>query len=290
MAARLREIDPGVSVELVEITTRGDRQQSAPSPAAPVGKGAFIEALEEAMLDGTADLAVHSMKDVPGSVPEAFTVTSFGPRGDVRDALLTPPVAAPGGVGALPPGARVGTSSGRRRALLAALRRDFDVAPVRGNVDTRLRRLDDGDFDALILACAGLDRLGLGARISQRIAASVLVPAPGQGALAVEFPVQRADLGKLLAAGAEPAVERCVVAERQVSRRLGADCAMPLGAYCRDQRQDPHGGELRLTVVVADAGGERLLRVDLAGSDPLALGDAAAARLGKLGVGELLAN
>ena len=188
------------------------------------------------------------------------------------------PKAKAAALGELKPGARVGTSSIRRRALLAQLRRDLHVEPVRGNVDTRLRRLDSGSFDALLLACAGLDRLGFGARIGQRIDAGVLVPAPGQGALAVEFLAARQDVGRLVAAEVDADVERCIRAERQLTRRLGADCATPLGAHCASD-----GAALRMVAALADAEGARLLRVELAGAEPIALGDAAAKRLDAFG-------
>ena len=280
VASRLRANEPSLRVELVGVTSQGDRDQS-PSLAQAGGKSSFVGALEEAVRDGRADLAVHSMKDVAVRVPDGFALHTFGPRADVRDALVVD--GSPRTLTALPGGARVGTASIRRRALLRTLRRDLEVVPVRGNVDTRLKHLDAGGYHALLLACAGLDRLGLGDRIGQRVDAQVLVPAPGQGALAVEFLAEREDLDALIRTGVDSEVERSVAAERQVTRRLGADCAMPFGAYCvvRD-------GGLRLTTVAADADGTRMLRVELGGDDPVALGDDAAARLRKLGVADLL--
>ena len=278
-ADRLRQIAPGLDTELVAITTRGDESAAGDDPVQ--GKGSFIEALEQALLDGRADIAVHSMKDMPAALPEHFALATFGARADVRDALITRQDRAT--LGELPPGARLGTSSLRRRALLTTLDRTIEIVPLRGNVDTRLRRLDAGDFDALLLACAGLDRLGLGCRIDQRIDPDVLVPAPGQGAIAVEYQAERHDLGRLIGQGTVDAVERCVAAERRLTWRLGADCAMPLGVNCVQDN-----ATLRLVAAVADAAGERLLHVRLAGTDPLALGDEAARRLEALGVVELL--
>lgn len=280
VASRLRANEPSLRVELVGVTSQGDRDQS-PSLAQAGGKRSFVGALEEAVREGRADLAVHSMKDVAVRLPDGFALRTFGPRADVRDALVVN--GSPPALTALPGGARVGTASIRRRALLLTLRRDLEVVPVRGNVDTRLKRLDGGGYHALLLACAGLDRLGLGDRIGQRLDAEVLVPAPGQGALAVEFLAEREDVDALIRPGVDGEVERSVVAERQVTRRLGADCAMPFGAYCRVR-----DGELKLTTVAADADGMRMLRVELTGDDPVALGDDAAARLRKLGVGDLL--
>ena len=282
VAARLREFAPDLAVELVRLTTKGDRDLS-PSLVAAGGKSSFVSALEDALLEGRADLAVHSMKDVAASVQACFTLHTFGPRADVRDALVAGGSGTGGSLGELAHGARVGTSSIRRGALLSALRRDLRVVPVRGNVDTRLKRLDDDGYDALLLACAGLDRLGLSGRISQRIDPGVLVPAPGQGALAVQFLADRKDLAAMAGNAVDAGVEGCVAAERQLTRRLGADCAMPLGAYCAKA-----GDRLRLTATVADPEGTRVLRVELLGDDPGALGDDAAERLGVLGVRELL--
>lgn len=283
VARQLRRMDARLGTERVEITTRGD--ESAAAGDQPVqGKGSFIEALERALLDGRADIAVHSMKDVPAALPEHFALATFGARADVRDALVTR--AGGAALGDLPAGARLGTSSTRRGALLAMLDRGLEVVPLRGNVDTRLRRLDAGDFDALLLACAGLDRLGLHSRIDQRIDVDALAPAPGQGAIAVEHRAERRDLGRLIAHGTNDVVQRCVAAERRLTLRLGADCAMPLGAVCTPV--DAAGATLRLIAALADAAGERLLRVEVGGADPLALGDEAARRLEVLGAAGLL--
>lgn len=279
VAFRLCEIVPGLETERVEITTRGDLSSAADQPVS--SKGAFIKALEAALLDDRADIAVHSMKDMPAALDEHFALGTFGQRADVRDALVAPGAGAT--LGALASGARLGTSSLRRRAMLTALDRTLDVAPVRGNVDTRLARLDAGDFDAVVLACAGLMRLGLEARIGQRIDPQALVPAPGQGAIAVEHLADRTELGQLFRQGMVESVERCVAAERRLTQRLGADCAMPLGATCVQE-----GAALRLWAAVADPNGQRLLRVQCAGADPLALGDEAATKLEALGVVDLL--
>ena len=276
----LRQSVPNRDVELVAITTRGDVDLSA-SLRMSGGKGAFIEALEEALLADRADLAVHSMKDVPVSVGEPFALTPFGPRADARDALV-----AKDGVRAisdLAPGATVGTASPRRRALLKSLFRDLRVVPARGNVGTRLQRLDEGGFDALLLACAGLHRLDLKQRISQCFDPQVLVPAPGQGVLAVQYLRERRDELAVLRRGVDQEVRRCVATERRLASRLGADCGLPLGAYCVAE-----GAALRLVAVAADLEGERVLRIVSHGDDPVALGDDAARRLEALGVGDLL--
>lgn len=281
VADRLRLAEPKRPVELIEVTTRGDEDLAA-SLSASGGKGAFVEGLEGALFADLADVAVHSMKDVPADVAEPFRLTTFGPRADVRDALVAR--ADVRAISDLPRGATVGTASPRRCAMLKSLCRDLNVVPVRGNVGTRLRRLDDGDdFDALLLAGAGLQRLGLGYRINQLFDPAVLVPAPGQGALAVQYLHERHGELASLSQGVEQDVERCVGAERQLTLRLGADCGLPLGAYCVAD-----GTTLRLVVAAADLEGKRVLRVELYGDQPDALGDAAAGRLEALGVRELV--
>ena len=280
VAERLRALEPGLRTELLEITTQGDRASAEDAPL--TSKGAFVEALEDALSSSRADIAVHSMKDVPGSVPDRFALAAFGERADARDALLTRQQDGPGNLGGLPPGARVGTSSLRRRTQLLASHPLLEVAPLRGNVDTRLRRLDAGDVDALLLACAGLDRLGLGQRIDQRIGVDVLVPAPGQGALAVEYSAEREDLDELLGRAADEPSQQAVAAERLLARQLGADCATPLGVHCQ-----PAESAWRLVAVLADASCQ-VLRVELTGAEPLALAEAAAERLLVLGAAELL--
>lgn len=287
VAARLREKDPTLDVELLEVATRGDIDQSAslvrtPSQDGKPGKGVFIDSLRDALLDGRADLAAHSMKDVPVAPAEDLALTTFGPRGDPRDAFVASPGSDHRDLHDLVPGAKVATVSIRRRALLKSVLRDVEVVPVRGNVGTRLKRLDEGRYDALLLASAGLDRLGLDSRIAQRLATDTFVPAPGQGALAVEYPATRSDVRDLLGQAVDPNAERCVVAEREVARAIGADCALPLGVHCVGE------GTLRLTAFAADDAAERVLRVSLTGDDPLALGGEVARRLDALGARELL--
>jgi len=197
VAARLREYEPTLEVELLEVATRGDIDQSA-SLVRPAGrdgepgKGVFIDSLRDALVDGRADLAAHSMKDVPVAPAQGLALTTFGPRADPRDALVTRPGIRD--LYDLAPSAKVATVSIRRRALLKSVLRDVEVVPVRGNVGTRLMRLDEGRCDALLLASAGLDRLGLDGRITQRLATDTFVPAPGQGALAVEYIATRSDM------------------------------------------------------------------------------------------------
>lgn len=281
VAQALAEEHPEVATELVPVTTTGDRQQGADAP--PTSKADFVDALEAALAGGEAHLAVHSAKDVPVQATDAFPVRTFGERADARDALV---LRGPGGLHTLAAGATVGTSSLRRRALLRVHNHALAIAPLRGNVDTRLKRLDAGDFHALLLACAGLDRLGLAGRISQRIDPAVIVPAPGQGAIAVQWAAAREEVAALVIGHVLGPVEQAVAAERALARHLDADCAMPLGVYCC-QRED---GAWRLLAATANTEGTRCLRLELVGSDPEALAMDAAARLQALGIDDLLAE
>jgi hydroxymethylbilane synthase len=269
----------GLEVELVALTTSGDRWLS--SPLSEIGgKGLFVKELEAAMMENRADLAVHSMKDVPAQLPDGFVLPVIAFRADVRDALVS---AAAKSVDSLPDGARVGSSSLRRRAQLLARRPDLTVVPVRGNVNTRLDKLDRGDFDALLLACAGLERLGLTERIGQRIAVNDSLPAAGQGALGIECRADRHDLIALLAPLADASVAVCVRAERAVSGALGADCSLPIAAYATLS-----GRRIELDALLSDADGRHVLRAHVAGDDAEALGMAAAARLRSLGADAIL--
>lgn len=271
----------GVRATLLPLTTEGDRRLDAPLRSAG-GKGLFVKALEAALLDGRADMAAHSMKDVPTVQPDGLTVTTVDERADPRDALV-----AAGGLAFddLPEGATVGTSSLRRRALLKLARPDLNVVNVRGNVATRLGQLEAGHVDALVLACAGLDRLGLAARIDQRLNADWCPPAAGQGALAVEYHTQRADVAELLGRIAHPATQRAVAAERALVHALGGDCTMPLGAFAHAPE-----ASITLSATLADANGERALHVAMTGTDAEALGQRAATALLGLGAAEILAG
>ena len=284
IADRLRALRPGLDVRLLGMTTKGDQWLSAPLSEVG-GKGLFIKELERAIEDGRADIAVHSCKDLPARLPEGFRLAATGFRADVRDGLVSPRF---GTLAALPDGARVGTSSVRRGAQLLARRPDLQLAPVRGNVGTRLAKLDAGEYDALILACAGLERLGLGDRVTERFEPLHSLPAAGQGALSVECAsTAEPALLDLLAELTEADVEDCVRAERAVSAGLAADCSMPLAAYCTLQ-----ANELALSALVAAADGTRILRTRVGGprSRPEALGEQAATDLLAQGAAELLAG
>ena len=271
---------PGAEVSLLGMTTHGDRWLS--SPLSQVGgKGLFIKELEEAMLAGRADIAVHSMKDVPAVLPEGFALPLIGYRADVRDALVSPSGA---GLMDLEEGAVVGSSSLRRQAMLLAVRPDLRMRPVRGNVNTRLAKLDAGEYGALILAAAGLERLGLAERITEKLPETLSLPAAGQGALGVECRQDAAELISLLTELQDDAVASCVLAERAVSAGIGADCSAPLGA--RAIRSE---AGIQLQARLGSPDGSRMLEAEAAGEDPLAIGQDAAAQLNAQGAQDLLA-
>lgn len=245
----------GPQSQLVVVTTGGDRHQSTPVTEM-TGQGWFTTEIEAAVIDGRADLAVHSAKDLPTALGPGMGVVSLLRRADARDALVS---RDGGGVAALPSGAAVGSSSARRQALLAACRPDLRVVPIRGNVDTRLRKLDDGEVEALLLAGAGLDRLGLGSRVSERLDPRVFVPAPAQGAIALE-----ALLGSAAALAVIPSGHRettlAVEVERAVLVALGGGCLLPLGVWARME-----GAALVVSAALAVDG--ELRRIEL-GGDP----------------------
>lgn len=258
--AELETAHPGLEVELLGMTTEGDRWLA--SPLSEVGgKGLFIKALEDALLSGRAHLAVHSMKDVPAVLPDGFVMPVVAFRADVRDALVAP---QGGGLDGLAEGALVGSSSLRRQAMLKAYRSDLRVAPVRGNVGTRLAKLDAGDYDALLLASAGLDRLGLDERISERLPTDVFLPAAGQGALGIECRADAGELIELLGALDDPRVHLPVSAERLVSAGLGADCSAPLGCHAVLD-----GDRLELSAVLLSRDGSRALAARAEGEDAI---------------------
>ena len=217
----------GVDVTLLPMTTRGDQILDR-SLSKVGGKGLFVKELENALADGRADLAVHSLKDVPMDLPPGFTLAAVLEREDARDAWVSNRYAA---LADLPQGAIVGTSSLRRVVQLAALRPDLRLEPLRGNLDTRLRKLDEGGYDAIVLAAAGLVRLGLAGRIRARFAATEMLPCAGQGALAIEARADDAALIARLEALTDRATRLAVTAERAVSRALGGSCSMPLAAH-----------------------------------------------------------
>ena len=217
----------GHQVSLLGMTTRGDQILDR-SLSKVGGKGLFVKELEVALEEGHADLAVHSLKDVPMDLPEGFALGCVMEREDPRDAFVSSRFAA---FADLPQGAVVGTSSLRRVVLLRSMRPDLKIEPLRGNLDTRLRKLDEGHYDGIVLAAAGLKRLGLGGRIAQVFEPEQMLPSAGQGALGIEVRAHRADLFDVLAPLVHQTTWLAVAAERAVSRAMGGSCSMPLAAY-----------------------------------------------------------
>lgn len=284
--ARLEANEPGLEVELVVLKTRGDKiLDRALSEVG--GKGLFVKEIEEALLDGRADVAVHSMKDLPAEIPERLLVAAVPEREDPRDALVVGPKLAARDVAALPSGAKVGTSSLRRVCQLKARRPDLALLPVRGNVDTRLRKLDEGELDALVLACAGLVRLGHGHRITCALPIEDSLPAIGQGALALECREEDLETRARLAALDHPPTARAVAAERAFLARLGGDCKTPLAAHAR-----LHGERLVLDGLVGAPDGSAIVRGRREGAlaDGPALGRALADDLKARGADQILAS
>jgi len=279
---RLAHLYPDRQVEILGMTTRGDRVLDS-SLAKIGGKGLFVKELEAALEDGRADLAVHSAKDVPMELPDGFSLAAIMEREDPRDCLVS---ARFDSLQSLPAGSRVVSSSLRREAQLRERFPGLTVLPVRGNVETRLSKLDRGEFDALLLAAAGLKRLGLGGRIRSLIEPEISLPAPGQGALAIECRSGREDIAQLLAPLHDTATAACVAAERALSRALGGSCQVPLAAYATLE-----GNRLRVRALVALPDGSRVVRAELQGpqSEPESLGRELAAVLKQRGADAILA-
>ncbi|MBU4609886.1 hydroxymethylbilane synthase [Achromobacter sp. GG226] len=273
--ARLEALYPDCTVELLGMTTRGDRILDR-TLSKVGGKGLFIKELETALLDGRADLAVHSLKDVPVDLEAEFSLAAVMTREDPRDAFVSPQYAT---LADMPPGARVGTSSLRRESQIRARYPQLQVLPLRGNLDTRLGKLDRGEYDAIVLAAAGLTRLGLGDRIRALLAVEDSLPAAGQGALGIEVRADRADLHAWLAPLSDAASLACATAERAVSRALGGSCQVPLAAYAE---HDADGASLYLRALVARPDGKTVMRSEQRG--PAADAD----RLGRLAAQSLL--
>lgn len=260
VAAALRALHPGLRCAPTPVTTAGDRDETTPLPELG-GKGVFTEALERALRDGEIDLAVHSLKDLPVEDGPELVLAAIGRRADPRDVLI----ARDGWtLDTLPTGARVGTCSTRRSAQIRMLRPDLEVVALRGNVDTRVRRALDGAYDAIVIAAAGVLRLGLGDAITEYLAADRVVPAPGQGALAVQCRADDGSTRALVAGLDEPDVRAATAAERGFLEGLGGGCAAPIAAHAVVERS---GGEavLRVDGLVASLDGRRSVRVRATG-------------------------
>jgi hydroxymethylbilane synthase len=274
---------PGLAVEILGMTTRGDRILDV-TLSKIGGKGLFVKELEAAMAEGRADFAVHSAKDVPMELPEGFVLPAIMAREDPRDAFVSVRHAS---LAELPAGAVVGTSSLRREAQLRERFPHLAIQPLRGNLDTRLAKLDRGEYAGIVLAVAGLRRLGLGDRIREILSPEASLPAAGQGALAIECRADQPAVAALLAALGDADTSDCVRAERAVSKALGGSCQLPLGAHAV-----VHGGELHVRGLVASPDGRRIARAEVRGarSDPEDAGRALADALLGRGAAEILAS
>lgn len=278
VADALRQQPEVTRVKLVPLTTRGDEVLDR-SLQKIGGKGLFIKELEIAMEAGDADIAVHSMKDVPAELPHGFCIAALLLRANPADALLGRRLAD------LQLGARIGSSSLRRQAQLLALRPDVSVEPLRGNVNTRLEKLEAGQYDAIVLACAGLERLGLASHISEILSPEQMLPAAAQGVIGIECGDERGDLQKILRRLDHAATRTTTTAERAVAMRLQADCQSPVATYGQIT-----GASLTLMAMAASADGRRILREQIAGpvGEPETLGFRLADMLLDMGAGELL--
>lgn len=282
--ARLHDVE----TELIRIRTSGDRLQSASvaqvneAIGAEGGKGVFIKEIEDALLSGAVDLAVHSMKDVPTETPAGLAFAAITRREDPRDCLISLESFR---LEKLPQGARVGTSSLRRQAQLRHHRPDLDVADLRGNVDTRIRKLESGEFDAIVLAIAGVTRLGAREKVTQIFDEDLMLPAVGQGALGIETRADDSQTSQLVAALDDEETRACITAERALLRQLQGGCQVPLGAWGRMRK-----GELHLEAAVFSMIGSEYVRLDEAGSpdEPVAIGVRLGQALIEAGADEIL--
>ena len=282
VAARLREAHPGLEVRLITLTTRGDKILDAPL-AKVGGKGLFVKELEQGMLEGRADVAVHSMKDVPVEFPDGLHLPVILEREDPRDAFVSERFSH---FGELPEGARVGTSSLRRQMQLRELRSDLEIRDLRGNVNTRLAKLDRGDYDAIVLASAGLKRLGMAERIAESLGPDVMLPAIGQGAIGIECRRGDHSIEELMAPLDDRDTHIRVDAERSMNARLAGGCQVPIAGYA-----ELSGNELRLWGLVGKPDGSQTIRGEVVGPSARAseLGQNLAEDLLTRGAGEILA-
>jgi len=279
---RLAVLHPGLRIDLVPLSTRGDELLDV-SLSKEGGKGLFVKELEAALAEGRAEIAVHSMKDVPADLPPGFALAAILAREDPRDAFVS---TRQENLAALPAGAVVGTSSLRRQAQIAARHPALEIRPLRGNVETRIAKLDRGDYAAIILAAAGLKRLGLEARIRSYLELDESLPAAGQAALGIECLAARQDVLSLVEPLQDALASACVRAEREVNRALGGSCTIPLGAHAVQA-----GATLKLRALVASPDGRRIARAEGEGdaARPEELGLRVAALLRERGAVEILA-
>ena len=283
VACRLEALPAVTAVTLVPLSTRGDEILDR-SLQKIGGKGLFIKELEVAMQSGDADIAVHSMKDVPAEMPDGFCIAAVLERANPTDAFVS---ASEAGFADLQAGARIGSSSLRRQAQLRAMRQDIDVVPLRGNVNTRLKKLADGQYDAIILASAGLERLGLAAHITEAFSVEQMLPAAAQGVVGIECLAERQDLLEVLSAIEDAGSKITTSAERAVAATLGANCQSPVASYA-----ELDDGVLTIRALVASADGTTVLRESVAGEPARAavLGAEVARELLARGAADILAG
>ncbi len=281
IAARLQAL--GAETRLEIIKTTGDKITDVPL-AQVGGKGLFTKEIEEALLAGAIDLAVHSLKDMPTALPKGLTLSAIPEREDPRDAWIGRPMAE------LPAGGRVGTSSLRRAAQLLALGRGFVIENLRGNVDTRLRKLDEGQYDAIVLAAAGLRRLGWAERIRELIDPEIMCPAVGQGALAIETRDDGGAAQEIARKLNHAATNMAVTAERALLAKLEGGCQVPIGAYATVDGTTTDGSIIDLRALVASPDGSRMVRDRASGTDPVALGRELGERLLAAGARDILGS
>jgi len=282
VADELKKISPDLKVEFVKITTKGDKILDVPL-AKVGGKGLFVKEIEEALLRKDIDIAIHSLKDVPTQLPEGLEVSVFPKREDFRDALISRDGK---GLKDLDKGAKIGTSSLRRQAQIRAFRRDINIESLRGNLDTRLKKLDEGLYDAIVVAAAGLNRLGLSDRVTELISPDIILPAIGQGALGIELRSDDEEVKKILSSIHDEKTSICVRAERAFLLRLEGGCQVPIGALCRFVNEK----EISLEGLVADEMGNKIIRELLVGSssNPENLGESLAEIVLKKGADKIL--
>lgn len=277
--------------EIKKIVTKGDRILDV-TLSKVGGKGLFVKEIEQAMLDGEIDLAVHSMKDMPSELPEGLVNGAVPKRVDPRDAFISREGIS---LDELPQGAKVGTSSLRRSSQLSAYRPDLVIEPIRGNIDSRLRKLETEGFDAIILATAGLFRMGWEDKITSYLPVDICLPAVGQGALGIECRENDEEVRHLLSLYNDPETALTVAAERTFLSVLGGSCQVPIGAYAvlgknkQEDSEDGLSGEMVLTGMVGTPDGRLVLKESMAGNDPVLLGQSVADKLVSRGAGEILA-
>lgn len=279
VADRLQQVWLGLDCPIQIFTTTGDKTLDKPLTEMG-GKGVFTQELETALHNGEIDVAVHSLKDLPVDATAGLTLGAIGERADARDVLVSPQF---GRLAALPQGARVGTCSLRRTAQVLAQRPDLTILPIRGNVDTRLRKVREGEYDAILLAAAGVLRLGLGDQITEYLPFEVMLPAPGQAALAVQCRADDVETQKLLGAVDHLATRQAVTAERAFLQALGGGCSAPVAAFASVE------SAIKLTGLVASGDGQKVLRLTTQGGNPTSVGEALAQQALAQGAGALLA-